>query len=204
MAAAVTRCPQEEHVSDGRALRWGAEAPDDADAARDRLLDAAEQCLARWGPAKTTLADIAAEAGVSRTTVYRHLGSRTDLLVAMTLRRMERGQRTVDELFADLPFAERLAELLLRGRDWVRSLDQPELARQFATDPALVEASRRNYRAWLGRVAARGELRSDVELDELVEWVVFIRAAIWSDTVSDRDALRGLLVRFAAPAIAAR
>jgi AcrR family transcriptional regulator len=39
--------------------------------ADDRILDAALQCCARWGLAKTTLDDIAREAGVSRATVYR-------------------------------------------------------------------------------------------------------------------------------------
>lgn len=35
------------------------------------LLDAAACCIARWGVAKTTAADIAAEAGCSRATLYR-------------------------------------------------------------------------------------------------------------------------------------
>ena len=36
-----------------------------------RVLDAALACVARWGVAKTTLDDIAREAGCSRATVYR-------------------------------------------------------------------------------------------------------------------------------------
>ena len=35
------------------------------------LVDAAGACLARWGVSKTTVADLAAEAGCSRATVYR-------------------------------------------------------------------------------------------------------------------------------------
>jgi AcrR family transcriptional regulator len=36
-----------------------------------RLVDAALRCIARWGVAKTTLDDVAREAGCSRATVYR-------------------------------------------------------------------------------------------------------------------------------------
>lgn len=37
----------------------------------ERVLDAALRCIARWGMAKTTLDDVAREAGISRATVYR-------------------------------------------------------------------------------------------------------------------------------------
>ena len=37
----------------------------------DRILEAALRCIARWGMAKTTLDDIAREAGCSRATIYR-------------------------------------------------------------------------------------------------------------------------------------
>ncbi len=41
------------------------------EAASERVLDATVACVARWGLGKTTLDDIAREAGVSRATVYR-------------------------------------------------------------------------------------------------------------------------------------
>src|SRR3954454_22546681 len=47
-------------------LRWGNEVPADVNAARERLLDAAETCIDRFGLAKTTVEDIAAAAKVSR------------------------------------------------------------------------------------------------------------------------------------------
>jgi len=39
--------------------------------AEDRVLDAAKACCDRWGMAKVTIDDIAAEAGISRATLYR-------------------------------------------------------------------------------------------------------------------------------------
>lgn len=55
--------------------------------ARDRLIDAAEACFSRFGVAKTTLEDIASEAGVSRATVYRYFeGGRDEIILGVVLR----------------------------------------------------------------------------------------------------------------------
>jgi AcrR family transcriptional regulator len=52
----------------------------------ERILAATRRCVARWGVAKTTLDDIAREAGCSRATVYRVFpgGKDTVLLAAWT------------------------------------------------------------------------------------------------------------------------
>lgn len=52
--------------------------------ARERLLHAAYACVARYGLGKTTMDDVAREAGMSRATVYRHFpGGRDELLSAV-------------------------------------------------------------------------------------------------------------------------
>ena len=50
---------------------------------RSRLLDATSLALAQYGPRKLSLTDIAALAGVSRPTLYRHFASRHELLLAL-------------------------------------------------------------------------------------------------------------------------
>jgi AcrR family transcriptional regulator len=54
-----------------------------ADSARERVLAAAERCIERHGIRKTTIEDIASEAGMSRPGVYRYFSDRDDLLVAL-------------------------------------------------------------------------------------------------------------------------
>lgn len=71
-------------------LRWGADAPDDLDSAKSRLIDAAEECFGRLGIAKTTVEDIAKEAKVSRATVYRYFEGRDDLVLGVLLRDTDR------------------------------------------------------------------------------------------------------------------
>ena len=61
------------------------------DAAAARICDAALACVARWGIAKTTLEDVAREAGVGRATIYRTFrGGKAHLLRATLLRESER------------------------------------------------------------------------------------------------------------------
>jgi AcrR family transcriptional regulator len=50
-------------------------------AQEQRIVDAALRCFSRWGVAKTTLDDVAREAGCSRATVYRVLPGGRDGLV---------------------------------------------------------------------------------------------------------------------------
>ena len=47
-----------------------------------RILDATMTCLTRFGFAKTTIDDVAREAGCSRATVYRYFANRNALVVA--------------------------------------------------------------------------------------------------------------------------
>ncbi|HZD73351.1 MAG TPA: TetR/AcrR family transcriptional regulator [Actinomycetota bacterium] len=57
---------------------------------REQILAAATQAFARAGFAATSLADIAAEAGISRVILYRHFDSKTDLYRAVLDRVMAR------------------------------------------------------------------------------------------------------------------
>lgn len=76
--------------SDRMALRWGENPPADIEAARERLIDAAEECLQRFGITKTTVEDVAATASVSRATVYRYFRDRDELILAVLVRDVDR------------------------------------------------------------------------------------------------------------------
>lgn len=56
------------------------------DSTRDRILDAAFECAARYGLGRTTMADVAREARLSRQSLYRYFPSRHDLILALVLR----------------------------------------------------------------------------------------------------------------------
>lgn len=52
---------------------------------RERLLEATYACVARYGLGKTTVEDVARQAGLSRATVYRHFPGGRDQLVRETI-----------------------------------------------------------------------------------------------------------------------
>ena len=52
---------------------------------RSHLLAATLACVERWGLAKTTIEDVAAEAGLSRATVYRYFPGGREQLISETI-----------------------------------------------------------------------------------------------------------------------
>lgn len=59
-------------------------------AAENRILDAARVCVDRWGLAKVTIDDIAAEAGISRATLYRLFpGGKDVMFEALRVRELQ-------------------------------------------------------------------------------------------------------------------
>jgi AcrR family transcriptional regulator len=186
-------------VAQARKHRWGNTLPEGAEHARELLLDAAERCFERWGPAKTSLDDIAAEAHVSRVTVYRYLGSRADLFIALAIRKLHRASD--QKLGRDQPAALALADFLLLGRDFVQSYAEPGLIDILASSSELTQHSREGYLEWLDEMKARGEVRDDLDVEDAVDWVLWIRTAVWLDNTTDRDHLAHLLTTYFAPTV---
>jgi AcrR family transcriptional regulator len=150
---------------------------------RDRLLDAAAECLGDRGIRATTVSEVAARAGVSRGWLYRHFPDKAELLGAAIVRLNDafwaQSRRQLDAL-------DDLVEQITLG---------VALARQESETPgALVLALRRaepeafaacvgvGVRGLLPEIAAfwsgyvrsavaRGEIRSDTDCAEAAEWI---------------------------------
>jgi AcrR family transcriptional regulator len=87
-----------------------AEHSDPPNVLADRILEAALRCIARWGITKTTLDDVAREAGCSRATIYRAFpGGKQSVVYATGEREL---RRFLDELSAKVAAAGSLHELL--------------------------------------------------------------------------------------------
>lgn len=83
--------------------------PGDRTARREALLEAAERAVARDGPT-TSMAAVAAEAGISKPILYRHFGDKGGLVAALAERHTARLRATLREaLSAGRTRAERLA-----------------------------------------------------------------------------------------------
>ena len=73
-------------MSEHRVRAWAGEPPANESEARRRLMDAAVRCVRRLGTERTRLADVAAEAGVTRPTLYAYFANRDEILRAAMLR----------------------------------------------------------------------------------------------------------------------
>jgi AcrR family transcriptional regulator len=103
----------------------------------ERILDAAEEVLRRFGPAKATVVDVARALGVSHGSVYRHFSSKAALRDAVMGRWLDRVSAPLAAIAEEQgPAAERLRRWfdLLLATKRRKVLDDPEL---FATYQAL-------------------------------------------------------------------
>ncbi len=169
------------------------------------ILDAAEQVLRRFGPAKTTVVDVARALEVSHGTVYRHFPSKAVLRDAVTERWLDRVSEPLEAVVSRKGKAEtRLRawlELLARTKqDMAR--EDPEM---FATFHTLTSESREVVAAHLARLSgqlseivaagvASGEFAAtDVErtgraiLQATARFHHPAHAAEWDDPDLDRD-----------------
>ena len=121
----------------------------------DRILDAAEETLTRYGPAKTTVVDVARALGVSHGSVYRHFSSKAALRDAVTERWLARVSDPLATIAAeDTPAPERLRrwfDLLIATKRRKMKIE-PEL---FATYHAIFAESRDVIRAHVETLAGQ-------------------------------------------------
>ena len=141
--------------------------------ARDAILDAAEGLLGRFGYSKTTVEEIAREAGIGKGTIYLHFDSKKEVALATVDRLIRRVVGRLEEIAAaERPAVERLREMLvarvvlrLRGvRHYAGRIDEllrairPELLARRARH---FEREARVLRTVLDEGVERGELRVD-------------------------------------------
>jgi AcrR family transcriptional regulator len=181
----------------------------------DRILEAAEDVLRRYGPAKANVVDVARALGVSHGSVYRHFESKAALRDAVTERWLESISRPLQAIASqEGPAPERLRRWLdgLVQAKRRKALEDPEL---FATYVQLAAGARDVVRAHvesligqLARIVADGVAEGDFLADEpkVAARAAFdatsrfhnpAHAAEWSDRQNDAayEGVRSLVLR---------
>lgn len=101
----------------------------------ERILEAGEEVLRRFGPAKANVVDVARALGVSHGSVYRHFASKSALRDAIAARWLKRVSDPLAVIAAsDLPPPQRL-------RAWFDALREAK-RRKVLEDPELFAATR--------------------------------------------------------------
>ncbi len=87
-----------------------------------RVVDAALTCIGRVGLAKTTLDDVAREAGCARATVYRCFANKQQLLAAVVVREVATlREAVIDAVATDLTLAEAATTVVTTAAERLRS-----------------------------------------------------------------------------------
>jgi AcrR family transcriptional regulator len=184
------------------------------DAGDRPLIHAAARCVARWGIRKTSLDDIAREAGVSRATAYRVFPGGKDRVVEVLFQ--HRAGCLFRELSAELQAAPTLEELLFVGvgaalrmpldDDVTRVVlaHEPELVLpHFAFDrlDRVFDVADALCRPHLRRFLPDDEVRAASELLARSVLTFAFRPAPWLDP-HDPAAVRRLIRTYLLPALA--
>ncbi|WP_395692348.1 TetR family transcriptional regulator [Nocardioides sp.] len=129
----------------------------------ESIMQAAEEVLRRYGPAKTTVVDVARALDVSHGSVYRHFPSKAALRDAVTQRWLDRISAPLEEIVAET------GDPAGRLRTWVRQLaaskqsiarEDPELFATFrkvtAESGEVIDAHVEHLAAQLARIVQDG------------------------------------------------
>jgi AcrR family transcriptional regulator len=171
----------------------------------EQFLDAAESCLKRNGIRRTTMVQVADEAGLSRAWLYRHFPDKVSLLGAALIRQDEQFWTDVRARIARrTTLAGQLAEAVVYSRDQKASALVLKLR---ATEPSAcaeimgiglrqsLPGMAAFWRPFIERARDRDEVRSDVDITRAAEFVmrfVLSMVTVPGDTVDvdDVDAVR--------------
>jgi AcrR family transcriptional regulator len=184
---------------------------------RANILAAAESCFERFGIGKTTMEDVARSAKLSRATVYRYFSDRDSLIMASVARRARMNFGPAREHIASWPtigeqIVEGICHNVSRGfKDpMVHMLVSPSamaLANSLlVTSGKAVELTRELWEPILADAQERGELRADLDLPLLCEWISELEMLYISqgDEAGGLDRFRAKLTNFFVPALLPR
>jgi AcrR family transcriptional regulator len=181
---------------EGEIARWEGRSLDRSlAAARGRstrrargLVDAARLLAARSGSSTWTVADVAAEAGVSLRSFYRHFSGRDELLLALFEEEARTGAQLMTARLADIDqplerlraFVEGLAGLVITGSGYSSLLVQEHL-RLGEAHPAELRAALaplvERLDAELAAAADAGQIRAVDEVDAATVFALLITNA---------------------------
>lgn len=190
--------------------------PDEEPTIRERIYTAALECFIRNGVRRTSMEDVARQAGVSRPTIYYYFENKRALTVEAVLRQQAASHRRQREEVAGRDGLDAVVESVLLGVELARSdpfstlLTRPENERLTA-DALRSPAARELQVAFWGPLLAdarrRGELRTDLSDEDIILWILFVQFAIVTNgnlfAVTDRESTRRVLEWFMTPALRA-
>jgi len=163
------------------------------DATQERLLDATDRLVRQLGIKKTSMADVARDAGVARATLYRYFESREVLLNALTHRAADRfftavaaAMDTRATLSGQLgEFSEMMTRAIHPAQEVLVALgaeggpgsveNRAAMFRMLVGESGqALRRTARLLRPYIEAARERGEVRQDLDLTDASEWLARI------------------------------
>ena len=195
---------------------WRADPSADIyDEIRTQVVDAAEYCARRVGPAKLRIDDVAKRAGVSRATIYRYFTNKDDLLHGVLLRKASALAATLTDAIAELgdPSAM-IVEGILIAKELIENdpFFEPFLYASDTATTTRVAGRSTDLKALIARALepaftlaeAAGILRAGVTAADAAEWTFLVTYALVTIPSSEERSLeeqRGYLRRMMLPSL---
>ena len=149
----------------------------------DRLYEAALVCIDRRGFRKTSMDDIAQEAGVSRPTVYTYFRSKKDVVLEVIVRQAADLLADVKEKIGRLKGLDCVIEAACLGalisveHHYFRAIIAGGEATKWIAEISMHERFRAVeqdfWRPILQEAVDLGEVRADRDIDDMIDWIVF-------------------------------
>lgn len=148
----------------------------------ERIIEAAHTCFSRFGFNKTSMEDIAREAGLSRRSVYRHFPDKAHLfrevMAGRTSYYLDEIGRRISEVSGLCSQIEEVARMTIRlvREDPISvatHLNDPDsLARAVTIESReLLRMSMDVIVPLISQARDRGEVRADLDIERAAEWI---------------------------------
>jgi len=181
-------------------------------AVRRRLVDAAERIVEEEGAAGLRLESVGEAVGLHRSSVYRYVDSKEELLTAVVVQATLRVGREVLEALGpgagpDRLLTEGLAMAMARiaTEPVHRSLMAPSTSQAMTRvgTRALTEGIRPLVEPVFLAAAEQGLLRPGISTEDALWWLMIVATGLFRapEVVPDRDELRALLENLLVPAL---
>jgi AcrR family transcriptional regulator len=149
----------------------------------DRLYEAALVCIDRRGFRKTSIDDIAREAGVSRPTVYTYFRSKKDIVLEVIVRQAADLLADVKKKLGRRKGLDRVIEAACLGalatvehryfRAFIAGGEATEWIAELSVHQRFRAVEQDFWRPILEEAIDLGEVRADRDIDEMIDWIVF-------------------------------
>ena len=156
--------------------------PDDVDAFKQRIIDAAELMFAEHGPEAVTIRQLAGAVGVSPMTPYRYFADKDAILAAVRARAFDRHAQALETAFELAGGGAEAAKSGAVAEAYIRFAEEHPAAYKLMFDvnqpsagdyPDLVRAgerSRRTMTVYLRQAVGDGRLRGDPDFIGHLYW----------------------------------